>query len=65
MWQSRPPQDVSLRVGLRAMLDATRNDEWLALAQLDVAIAQLDRQAPAQHEEKGVGASCLCQTNFP
>src|SRR5262249_61596682 len=43
-----------LLVGARAVLDAARHDEELALAKLHVPVAQLDRQAAAQDEEEVV-----------
>jgi hypothetical protein len=58
-------EDVRLLVGLRAMFDAPRNDELLALAQHDVAVAQMDRERSADDEEEVVVSSCLCQTKGP
>ena len=46
-------------VGLRAVLDAARHDVELARAELDVAVAQLDREAAGEHEEEVVGVVVL------
>ena len=48
-------QDVRLLVRLRAVLDAARHDEQLARAELDVTIAELNRQSPREDEEEVVG----------
>ena len=42
-------------VGPGTVLDATRHDEELAGAEVDRAIAQLDRQATGEDEEEIVG----------
>ena len=47
-------QHVRLVVGLRAVLDAVRDDEQLAGPELDVAVAELDRQPAGDHEEEVV-----------
>src|SRR4051795_8179583 len=48
-------EDFHLLVRARAMLDAARDDEQLARVEHDVAISQLNRQAPLQDEEEIVG----------
>ena len=45
---------MRLLVGNRAVLDAARDDEELSLAELDVPVAQLDRQQPFEDEEEVV-----------
>ena len=51
-------QDVGLLVGPRAMLDAAGTTKARP-GQLDVAVAQLDRQTPSQHQEEVVGVVVL------
>src|SRR5918994_3223209 len=46
---------MSLLVGPRAVLYATRNDEQLAWRELDVAVAHLNRELPLQYEEEVLG----------
>src|SRR6266511_1466665 len=48
-------QDMSLLVRARAVLDAARDDEDLARVELDVPLAELDRQVPFQDEKEIVG----------
>src|ERR671922_111337 len=48
-------EDVRLLVGARAVLDPARDDEELALLELDISVAELDRQAALQDEEEVVG----------
>jgi hypothetical protein len=47
-------EDVRFLVRPGAVLDASRNDEQLSLAELDVAIAKLDRHLSLEHEEEVV-----------
>jgi len=59
-------QDMCFRVRRRAMLHTARDDEQLSLVELNVSIAQLDREVPANDEEEVVSVVvCLCQTNSP
>ena len=46
---------MRLDIRARAVLDAAGDDVQLAGAQLDLAVAQLDHQAAAEHEEEVVG----------
>jgi hypothetical protein len=48
-------EDVRLFIGDRAVLDAARDDEEVSLAELDVPVAQLDRQPPLEDEKEIVG----------
>ena len=53
-------------VGARAVLDAGGHDEELARPELDVAVAELDRQrAPRATRKKSSVSGCECQTNSP
>jgi hypothetical protein len=45
-------EDVRLLIGDRAMLDATRDDEEVSLAELGVPVAQPDRQPPLENEKE-------------
>jgi hypothetical protein len=57
-------QYVCVLVGLGAVLHASRHNEQLSLTQLDVAVAQLDRQAPSKHEEEVVRVVVLVPDEF-
>ena len=46
---------MRLLVRYGTMLDAARDDEELSLAELDVPVAQLDRQPPLEDEKEIVG----------
>ena len=46
---------MRLLIGDRAVLDATRHDEDVALAELDVSVTKLDRQPPLEDEKEIVG----------
>ena len=46
---------MRLLLGLRAVLDAARDDEELTRLEHDVAVAELDRKPSGEHEEKVVG----------
>jgi hypothetical protein len=43
---------VRLFLGDRAVLDATRDDEQVAGLQVDVAVPELDSQAPGEQKER-------------
>ena len=43
---------MRLLVRYGTMLDAARDDEELSLAELDLPVAQLDRQPPLENEEE-------------
>src|SRR3954454_18211033 len=58
-------QDVGLLVGLRAVLDALRHHEQLARPEHHVAVAQLERQLAAEHEEEVVGLVVLVPDELP
>ena len=46
---------MRLLIGDRAVLDAPRHDEDVALAELDVSVTKLDRQPPVEDEKEIVG----------
>jgi hypothetical protein len=50
---------MCLFIGSRAMLDAAGHDEQLAWGELDVAVAQLDREPAGEDEEEVVGLVVL------
>jgi hypothetical protein len=52
-------QDVRLVIRPGAVLNAARHDVHVPLTQLDVAIAELDGQAPLEDEEELVGLVVL------
>jgi hypothetical protein len=52
-------QDVGLLVGLGAVLDAAGDDEQLAGAELDIAVAKLDGEPAAEDQEEVVGVVVL------
>src|SRR5215207_920505 len=58
-------KDLRLLVGQRAVLDAAGDDEEVALVKLDVAVAQVDRQGPVEHEEEIVGLVVLVPDEPP
>jgi hypothetical protein len=58
-------EDMRLLVGLRALLDAAGDDEHLGLVEFDVAIAELNCQAPLRTRKKSSVSSCFCRTNSP
>jgi hypothetical protein len=45
-------EDVRLLIGDRAVLDAARDDEDVALAELDVSVTELDREPPLEDEKE-------------
>ena len=45
---------MRLLVGDRAVLDAARDDKEVSLAELDVPVAQLDREPPLEDEKEVV-----------
>jgi hypothetical protein len=45
-------EDVRLLIGDRAVLDAARDDEDVALAEFDVSVTELDRQPPLEDEKE-------------
>lgn len=52
-------QDVGFLVGFRAVLYAARDDVELPGAELDVAVAELDRETAAEDQEEVVGLVVL------
>src|SRR5579859_4235274 len=52
-------QHPGLVLRARAMLDAARHHVQLALFELDVAVAKLDRQAALEHEKEVIGLVVL------
>src|SRR5829696_3819768 len=58
-------QHVRLVIRLRAVLDAAWYHEQLTLLQLDVTVAQVDRQSPAEDKEEVVGVVVLVPDERP
>ena len=52
-------------IRLGAMLDAARHHKQFSLGQRDVALAEVNREMPAQDEKKSSVSSWRCQTNLP